>query len=131
MFEARREVVLPTLEAFREGDPLSARVAEQIVLGVSTRGYERSLEPVPSDVTTRGTSKSSASRALIERTAEKLAEFLTRSLEKLDLIAIFIDAIEVANKSVIIALGVTIDGTKFRWGCALGRRRIRRWRRRC
>src|SRR5438874_388640 len=37
------EVPLPSVEAFRGADPLSARVAEQIVLGVSTRGYERRL----------------------------------------------------------------------------------------
>jgi hypothetical protein len=37
------EVTLPSIEALREGDPLSARVVEQIALGVSTRGYERSL----------------------------------------------------------------------------------------
>lgn len=114
------EVALSTVEAFREGDPLSARVAEQIVLGVSTRSYERSLEPVPGDVITRGTSKSSASRGLIERTAEKLSAFLTRRLEKLDLIAMFIDAIEIANKSVIVALGVTVDGTKVPLGMCLG-----------
>jgi hypothetical protein len=40
---AAKEVELPTIEALRDGDPLSTRVAEQIVLGVSTRGYERSL----------------------------------------------------------------------------------------
>jgi putative transposase len=118
--KAGGEVALPTLEAFRAGDPMPARVAEQIVLGVSTRGYERSLEPVPGDVTTRGTSKSSASRALIERTAEKLSAFLTRSLEKTDIVAMFIDAIEIANKSVIIALGVTVDGTKVPLGMCLG-----------
>ena len=43
---SQKEVELPTIEALREGDPLSARVAEQIVVGVSTRGYERSLEPI-------------------------------------------------------------------------------------
>jgi hypothetical protein len=45
----------------------------RIVLGVSTRGYERSLEPVPEELTSRGTSKSSASRALIGRPASPRA----------------------------------------------------------
>ena len=40
------EVELPSITALREGDPMSMRVAEQIVLGVSTRGYERSLDEV-------------------------------------------------------------------------------------
>lgn len=40
------EVTLPSIEALRDGDPMTGRVAEQIALGVSTRGYERSLESV-------------------------------------------------------------------------------------
>lgn len=106
------EVALPSIEALREGDPLSARVAEQIALGVSTRGYERSLEPIDDSIEARGTSKSNASRALIEATTEKLAAFVSRKLDKVDLVAMFIDGIEFAGHSVIIALGVTIDGTK-------------------
>lgn len=39
-----REARLPTLERFRELDPLPERVVERILLGVSTRGYERSIE---------------------------------------------------------------------------------------
>ena len=46
---------------------MSERVVEQIALGVSTRGYERSLEPVDESIETRGASKSNASRALIRR----------------------------------------------------------------
>jgi putative transposase len=49
-----KEIALPSVEAFRAADPLCARVAEQIVLGVSTRGYERSLEPVPENSTGGG-----------------------------------------------------------------------------
>ena len=116
-----REVTLPSLEALREGDPLSARVAEQIVLGVSTRGYERSLDPIDESINARGTSKSNASRALIETTAEKLAEFVSCKLDDVDLVAMFIDGIEFAGRTVIIALGVTIDGTKLPlglWACS-------------
>ena len=106
------EVQLPTIEALRESDPLSARVVEQIALGVSTRGYERSLEPIDESVEARGTSKSNASRALIEATTEKLAAFVSRKLDAVDLVAMFIDGIEFAGHAVVIALGVTIDGTK-------------------
>ena len=88
------EVRLPLIEELRRHDPLPDRVAEQIVLGVSTRGYERSLEPVASGTTTRRTKKSTASRALIEKTKEKMAAFLSRRLDRLDVIALFVDAIE-------------------------------------
>jgi putative transposase len=106
------EVALPSVEALRDGDPMSDRVVEQIALGVSTRGYDRSLEPVDESIETRGTSKSNASRALIDATTEKLAQFVSRKLDDMDLVAIFIDGIEFAGHSVLIALGVTIDGTK-------------------
>ena len=107
-----REVALPSLEALRDGDPMSERVVEQIALGVSTRGYGRSLEPVDESIEARGASKSNASRALIDATTEKLAEFVSRKLDDVDLVAMFIDGIEFAGHSVLIALGVTIDGTK-------------------
>jgi putative transposase len=107
-----REVTLPSIEALRDGDPMSKRVVEQIALGVSTRGYERSLEPVDESIETRGASKSNASRALIDATTERLAQFVSRKLDDIDLVAMFIDGIEFAGHSVLIALGVTIDGTK-------------------
>lgn len=106
------EVTLPSIESLREADPMSTRVAEQIALGVSTRGYERSLEPIDETIEARGTSKSNTSRSLIDATTEKLAAFVSRKLDDLDLVAMFIDGIEFAGHSVLIALGVTLDGTK-------------------
>jgi transposase-like protein len=115
-----REVRLPLIEELRRHDPLPDRVAEQIVLGVSTRGYERSLEPVAAGTKTRRTKKSSASRALVEKTTQRMGTFLGRRLDKVDLIALFVDAIEVANHAVVVALGVTTDGTKVPLGLWLG-----------
>jgi transposase-like protein len=114
------EVELPSLETLRQSDPLSARVAEQIVLGVSTRGYARSLEPIDDELTASGTSKSAASRALVERTTAKLEAFLDRRLDGVDLVAMFIDGIEIAKHTVVIALGVAIDGTKVPLGVWCG-----------
>jgi putative transposase len=114
------EEMLPSVAAFREADPLTARVAEQIVLGVSTRGYAHSLEPLAEEMEARGASKSAASRALIDKTAEKLAAFLDRRLDDVELIAMLLDGIEVAEETVIIALGVTTDGTKVPLGLWTG-----------
>src|SRR5271165_727137 len=83
------EVTLPSIDALRDGDPMTERVAEQIALGVSTRGYAQSLEPVDPSIETRGASKSNASRALIDATTEKLAQFTARKLDDVDLVAIF------------------------------------------
>ena len=53
-----REATLPALEAFRDRDPLSERVVNQLLLGVSTRGYDASLEPRPA-----GFARGAAARA--------------------------------------------------------------------
>jgi putative transposase len=114
------DVPLPVLEELKQRDAMPERVVEQILLGVSTRGYDGSLERAPASVRSRGTSKSSASRHLIERTTTKVADFLTRRLDELQLAAMFFDGIEVAEQTVVIALGVTIDGTKVPLGLWLG-----------
>ena len=59
-------------EAFREEDPLPERVLNQILVGVSTRNYESSLDKPSAKLKSRGTSKSAASRR--EPDAKKLAE---------------------------------------------------------
>jgi putative transposase len=64
-----REVPLETWERFAEADPLTPRAVEQMVLGVSTRNYARSIEPAPPHVSSRGTSKSAVSRRSSPRCA--------------------------------------------------------------
>ena len=56
------EVALPTFHAFADTDPLNRRVVEQMLIGVATRQYGRSLEPPGAEVRVRGTSKSAVSR---------------------------------------------------------------------
>src|SRR3989442_9701320 len=40
----KQEVSLPTFEAMAQTDPLNRRIVEQMLLGVATRRYARSLE---------------------------------------------------------------------------------------
>lgn len=107
-----KEVTLPSVARFQAEDPLSERVLNQIVLGVSTRGYGASLEPSPPGVKSRGTSKSAASRHLVERMGAKMRDYLSRRLEDVKLVALMIDGIEVARQTVVVALGIGEDGTK-------------------
>lgn len=114
------EVELEAWSKLTAADPLPERVVEQIVLGVSTRGYGQSLDPVPENVKTRGTSKSNASRNFITETTRRMKEFLAQRLEQVDLWGLFIDGIVVAEHTVVIALGVTREGTKVPLGVWLG-----------
>ena len=115
-----QEATLPSVAAFRGRDPLSARMMQQLLAGVSTRNYEASLEPRPAGRRTRGSSKSAVSRALVRRTRQRLHEHLTRRLEGLDVIAVFMDGVVVAQQTAIVALGITRDGRKEPLGLSLG-----------
>ena len=60
------------LDRYGDTDPLNRRVVEQMLVGVATRQYARSLEPVPPRVTSRGTSKSAVSRRFVAKTRAQL-----------------------------------------------------------
>lgn len=114
------EEPLPTLAHLRGDDPLSDRVVNQILLGVSTRGYARSLEPAPSAYRSRGASKSAASRRLVKRTASRMRGELSSSLGDVTLAALMIDGICIEQHTVVVALGITVDGRKVPLGLWLG-----------
>ena len=107
-----RELPLATWERFAESDPLTPRAVEQMVLGVSTRNYERSLDSAPSGVRSRGTSKSAVSRRFVGATREKLAEMMSRDLSALPLCAVMIDGIHVGEYLVLVAIGIDEQGEK-------------------
>ena len=92
----------------------------QILVGVSTRNYEWSLDKPAAKLKSRGTSKSAASRHLVSQTTQKLEEYLSRRLESFELAALMMDGLEVAGQTVVVTLGITIDGTKVPLGIWLG-----------
>jgi hypothetical protein len=62
------EVPLPTFQLMASEDPLNRRIVEQMLVGVATRQYARSLEPLPATMTARGTTKSTVSRRFVAKT---------------------------------------------------------------
>lgn len=106
------EVPLPTWEAFRGTDPLNERVVEQMLCGVSTRKYERSLEPLDQERKAIGVKKSSVSRRFIAATSQKVTSFLNRPLEDLDLPIILIDGLHVGEQVVLGVMGIDSTGKK-------------------
>jgi putative transposase len=75
-----RPVQLPSWTAFGAEDPLHERAVEQMLVGVSTRRYARSLEPLPADLPSRGTSRSAVSRRFAAATERQMTEWLGRTL---------------------------------------------------
>src|SRR6266481_4590739 len=114
------EATLPSVARFRARDPLTARMMQQLLAGVSTRQYDASLEARPSGRRTCGSSKSAVSRSVVRRTRQRLQEQLTRRLEGLEVTALFMDGVVVAQQTVIVVLGITCDGSKVPLGLRLG-----------
>lgn len=106
------EVRLPAYEAFGREDPLEARAVEQMLVGVATRKYGRSLEPLPATVATRGTSKSAVSRRFVARTRAELEAWARRPLGDLDLVALMVDGIGFGDYTLVVALGIDSTGKK-------------------
>jgi transposase-like protein len=111
-----QEVTLPTFQAMADVDPLNRRVVEQMLVGVATRRYARSLEPVPATMRSRGTSKSAVSRRFVAKTTAQLAAWQTASLERLDVVGLLIDGVHIAEHCLIVALGIAADGQKHALG---------------
>jgi transposase-like protein len=106
------EVGLPSWRFFAEEDPLTERALEQMIVGVSTRKYARSLEPVAPSVSTRGTSKSAVSRRFVAKTEAQMQEWLERDLSQISLAALMIDGVHVDEHVLLVALGIDVDGNK-------------------
>ena len=105
------EVELRTFHTFAGRDLLSAAALERMLAGLSTRRYPAGLEPI-GDVEPLATSKSAISRRFVQGTEQKLAELFGRDLSQLDLLAIFIDGVLIAEHCVVVALGVDAEGRK-------------------
>ena len=107
------EVALPTWERFRDIDPLTERAVEQIAVGVSTRNYDRSLEPPPPGFDVRGASKSAVSRRFVAATRVQLEEMMKRDLSTISLCVVMIDGIHIAGDHLVLtALGIDERGNK-------------------
>lgn len=106
------EVELPSWSQLAAEDPLTERATEQMLIGVSTRKYARSLEGTSKDVVESGTSRSPVSRRFKAATAKQLTKLLESDLSELPLVAVMLDGIYVDDRVVLVALGVDEDAKK-------------------
>jgi putative transposase len=105
------EIELRTFRTFATRDLLTEAALGRMLAGLSTRRYSAGLEPV-GKVEARATSRSAISHRFIQGTEQKLAELFGRDLSQLDLVAIFIDGVEIAEHCVVVALGIDAEGRK-------------------
>jgi len=112
--DGTRELPVPTYQAFAATDLLGQLALERMLAKLSTRRYAAGLEPVGSQVAkaAAGTSSSAVSRRFVAATEHALAELMSADLSGLDLVALMVDGIRLAEHTCVVALGITIDGTK-------------------
>src|SRR5215217_3651375 len=112
--DGEREVELGTYAHFAARDQLADVMLERMLVGVSTRRYARTGEPVGADVDelARSTSKSAVSREFVSRTREKLIDLMSRPLGDLRLAVVMLDGIELKGRCCVVALGIDTEGIK-------------------
>ncbi len=110
---ANEELDLQSYAVFRRDDLLTAAALERMLAGLSSRSYAAGLEPVE-PLAESGTTRSTISRRFIAGTQHQLDGLLHRDLSKLDLLAIFIDGIALADHCCVVALGVDRTGKSSR-----------------
>jgi len=106
------ELTLPSFAYASAHDPLDAHTLEAIAVGVSTRKYARTLDPLPPAVPDRATSKSAVSRRFVALTAARMTTWLHTPLDALDIRVILIDGLHFRDHVILLALGVDSHGMK-------------------
>lgn len=115
-----KEVLLPSYQQFQHEDPLDDRALEQMLVGVSTRKYRRSLEPVIEGIDEKSISKSEVSRRFVAMTQAQMDGLLSKSLGDVEWAALMVDGIAFAEHVVVVALGIDVSGKKHLLGAREG-----------
>jgi putative transposase len=112
------ELPVQTYGYFADRDPLTRAVMDRMLAGVSTRKFAVVGEPVGSEVqaSSSATSKSTISELFIERTRTALGDLMSRRLDDVRLAVMMLDGLEIAERTHVVALGISTDGVKIPLG---------------
>src|SRR3954447_8579006 len=112
--EDEHELAVETYGYFADRDPLTRAVMDRMLAGVSTRKFAQVGEPVGEEVeaSSSSTGKTAVSEMFIERTRTALAELMSRRLEDVRLAVMMLDGLEIAERTHVVALGITTEGVK-------------------
>jgi transposase-like protein len=103
------EVPLRSYAALSGDHEVDDLLLKRVLYGISCRNYETAAAAIPGAI---GLSSSSVSRSFVEASAAQLREFQERDLSGEDVVALFLDGKSFAEATMVVALGVTMDGTK-------------------
>ena len=118
------ERTLASWEAAMADDWLARWAMNLMLINVSTRKFGRAVRLPEADVPAAngaGLTKSAVSRRFVALSAERMTEWMTSDLSKLDLLVIQIDGIHIAEDLVLLAaVGIDGEGTKHPLGLIEG-----------
>src|ERR1022692_1333859 len=117
------ELELASWQAIKGADLLSRWAFNQMLIGVATRKYARSVRLPDGDLAgqaKRATTKSSVSRRFVALSTAKLKEWLASDLSGLDLLVIQIDGLHVGDPVLVVAIGIDGAGEKHVLALAVG-----------
>ena len=103
------EIPLESYKMLHEGVDIDQSIIAHLFGGMSCRGVEKVQLPHPGSI---GKSKSSVSRRFVKASKKEVGKFFDRDLSELDLVAMFVDGKYFGECQMIIALGISIEGTK-------------------
>jgi len=109
------ELELASWRAVKDADLLSRWAFNQMLIGVATRKYARSVRLPDGDLAgqaKRATTKSSVSRRFVALSTTKLKEWLAADLSGFDLLVIQIDGLHVGDHVLVAAIGIDGAGDK-------------------
>ena len=112
------ELPVASYEYFADRDPLTRAVMDRMLAGVSTRKSKVVGEPVGEEVEQEAssTSKSTVSELFVERTRTALGELMGRRLDDVRLAVMMLDGLQIAERTHVVALGISTDGVKIPLG---------------
>jgi putative transposase len=110
----KTELAVPAYELFTSTELLGELALEKMMAKLSTRRYTAGLEPVGTAVTNTATatSRSAVSRRFVAMTERALDEMMRSDLSTVELVALMIDGVHFGHHLCVVALGISIDGTK-------------------
>ncbi len=107
--DTNQEVSLESLRRLRGRGDVNDVLLRRVLYGLSCRNYGAAAESISGAM---GLSSSTISRHFIEASAKQLRTFRERNLSEHDFVALLLDGKTFADDSMVIALGVTLDGQK-------------------
>lgn len=111
------EAELPLYTLLQRPDAMPEACLKRMVRGVSCRDYEGVVDLAQEGF---GVRKSSISRGFVRASAEAVRELAERRWDGVRFPALFIDGIEYAGETLVVALGLAEDGTKHILGLRQG-----------